>query len=207
MLGKRVPRSLATPRRPPRITPPAREPIAGGDSNCALRHPTGGRHGDAGALEKGRRRRRRERRSSTWLHGPSRSTPLPIRNGSNESLQSKLTRYIAIYSSSRRVKNRRESSVGTWSKCRSPPSIQSGCVTASRLQEAKDPDKQPQEPGEDGDTSTEGLAQEKFLPYGNGSGPASQPQRHGGFPRHACYIGLRPTLRRGSRVTTCWSGA
>ncbi|PZC71487.1 hypothetical protein B5X24_HaOG213350 [Helicoverpa armigera] len=43
-------------------------------ANCVLRHPTGGRHGDAGALEKGRGRRRRERRSSTCLHGPSRST-------------------------------------------------------------------------------------------------------------------------------------
>ncbi|XP_026746151.1 uncharacterized protein LOC113507495 [Trichoplusia ni] len=47
-----------------------------------------------------------------------------------------------------------------WSKCRSPPAIQSGCVTGSRQQETKDPDKQPQEPGEDGETSTEGLAQE-----------------------------------------------
>uniref|UniRef100_A0A2A4J7A9 Uncharacterized protein n=1 Tax=Heliothis virescens TaxID=7102 RepID=A0A2A4J7A9_HELVI len=53
-----------------------------------------------------------------------------------------------------------EPSVGTWSKCRSSPTIQSGCVTGSSQQEKNDPCKPLREPGEDGDTSTEGLAQE-----------------------------------------------
>uniref|UniRef100_A0A2A4J973 Uncharacterized protein n=2 Tax=Heliothis virescens TaxID=7102 RepID=A0A2A4J973_HELVI len=63
------------------------------------------------------------------------------------------------------------------------------------------------EPGEDGDTSTEGLAKEKFLPYGNGSGPASQLQQHGDSLGTPVTIGSRPTLGGGSRVTTCWSDA